>query len=70
MRQFEIKILFIIKVMFEIKLYCLLVNLSVTIFISNVTLKNRMKTDIEKDLKTNSFFIRKNKNRKKKYWLY
>lgn len=24
-----------------------------------------MKTDIEKDLKSNSFFIRKNKNRKK-----
>ena len=52
--------------MFEIKLYCLLLNLSLTIFISNVTLKNRMETDIEKDLKTNSFFIRKNKNRKKK----
>ena len=67
MRQFTIRILIIMKAMFKIKLYHQLLNLSVMIFILNMNWKCHRKTGIEKEFKSNDFFIRKNKNNRKKY---
>ena len=65
MKQFVIRILKIMKVIFKIKQYQQLLNLSVKIFFfDHGFLKNHIKSNIEKDLVSNGFFI--NKNNKKK----